>query len=167
MLAVLPACNDRQVYYGDMHQVSNWDSEHENLTYTLNVNEREDQSYGVLTANTAYCLKMIVRFNSDFRHETLPLRVKVMKVDTNKDGMTAITRISLANKTEIRTREFHGKAFGNTNMDTSTVEEQLEKFRLEFPEPGQYKIVLSLDPGFSAEGLLAIGLELIKPNSEN
>lgn len=150
-----------------MRQVDNWDSQRENLTYTLNVKDKQDQSYGVLTANTSYSLKMIVRFDTSFRHETLPLRIKVMKVDSNPDGRTAITRISLANKTEISTREFHGKALGDTNVDTSTVETLIDKFNLEFSEAGQYKIVLSLDPGFKADGLLAIGLELVKPISEN
>lgn len=162
-MPILTACSDYQVYYGDMRQVDSWDSSRENLTYTLNVRSKEDKSYGVLTANTSYGLKMIVRFNTHFRQETLPLRVKVMKVENNPDGQTAITRISLANKTEINTREFHGKAYGDTNMDTSTVETMLEKFNLVFPEAGQYKIVLSLDPEFNSDGLLAIGLELVKP----
>lgn len=145
-----------------MRQVDNWDSARENQTYTINVQSKEDQSYGVVIANTSYSLKMIVRFDTHFRHETLPLRIKVMKVDNNPDGHSAITRISLANRTEIPTREFHGKALGDTNLGTSTVEALLDKFTIDFSEPGQYKIVLSLDPDFDTDGLQAIGLELIK-----
>lgn len=146
-----------------MRQVETWDSSRESLSYIVNVKGEQDQSYGVLTANTTYYVKMIARFNTNFRHETLPVRIKVMKVEERAEGKTAITRISLATRAEIGTREFHGKALGDTNMDTSTVETLLENFKMEFPEAGQYNIIMSLDPDYNSDGLLAIGLELVKP----
>lgn len=162
-MPLLTACNKYKVYFGDMSQVETWDSSRENLSYVVNVKSEQDQSYGVLVANTSYNVKIIARFNTYFRHETLPVRIKVMKLEQRADGKTAITRISLATRTEIATREFHGKALGDTNMGTSTVETLLENFDMEFPEPGQYNIILSLDPDYDSDGLLAIGLELVKP----
>lgn len=163
MLPILTACSKYQVYFGDMRQVETWDSSRESLSYVVNVFDEQDNTYGILTANTSYSVKLIARFNTEFRHETLPVRIKVMKFEERPDGNSVVTRILLAKRAEIATREYHGKALGDTNMDTSTVEALLGNFNVEFSEPGRYNIILSLDSDFKAEGLLAIGLELVKP----
>lgn len=163
-LLLLTACSEGSANFGEMRRVSSWDpSAGSNIEFYVNVRQAGSQTTQLVT-DVPYELHVVLRHSPTLRYASLPARIKVQKVESAPDdGRPVITRTLLARKADLDIRDLNGKPHGETHCGTSTNVVRIEGFAVVFPEAGRYKITFNPDSDNKIDGLLSLGIELIKP----